>query len=296
MIFKYFHSWIISDQSNRFPYRTKEETEAAHDLLQLSRSLPPLTASPLPLDAGGASSPTPLDASGPPPSSHQYPQQPHHHFNALIYINPAAAGGQAAAYRLPITPPISEHGGSSGGGCAADFPQQSTAIRQPTSQEGHHSAQRSWPIADGRTKASGGGLRHGAPYCFADHPSSSSAAGAAVLSPDVLGCGGERPKYTCSECGKHYATSSNLSRHKQTHRSLDSGSARQCPICLKNYVSMPALSMHVLTHSLNHRCELCGKAFSRPWLLQGHLRQGPTRQHTRLIFKHSRQYTLSADI
>jgi scratch-like protein len=38
------------------------------------------------------------------------------------------------------------------------------------------------------------------------------------------------------------------------------------------YVSMPALSMHILTHNLNHKCHVCGKAFSRPWLLQGHLR------------------------
>ena len=55
----------------------------------------------------------------------------------------------------------------------------------------------------------------------------------------------------CSECGRQYATSSNLSRHKQTHRSLaDSRYARACPHCHKTYVSMPALAMHVLTHDL----------------------------------------------
>ncbi|CAL8073260.1 unnamed protein product [Calicophoron daubneyi] len=79
-------------------------------------------------------------------------------------------------------------------------------------------------------------------------------------------------RYTCPDCGKSYATSSNLSRHKQTHRSLDSQAARKCPHCGKAYVSMPALSMHILTHDLRHRCDLCGKAFSRPWLLQGHRR------------------------
>lgn len=81
-----------------------------------------------------------------------------------------------------------------------------------------------------------------------------------------------KQKYTCSECGKQYATSSNLSRHKQTHRSLDSQSAKKCNTCGKTYVSMPALAMHLLTHKLSHACGVCGKLFSRPWLLQGHLR------------------------
>lgn len=81
-----------------------------------------------------------------------------------------------------------------------------------------------------------------------------------------------KTKYTCTECGKQYATSSNLSRHKQTHRSLDSQSAKKCNVCGKAYVSMPALAMHVLTHKLSHSCDICGKLFSRPWLLQGHLR------------------------
>lgn len=78
--------------------------------------------------------------------------------------------------------------------------------------------------------------------------------------------------HVCPECGKKYSTSSNLARHRQTHRSLLDKKARRCPHCDKVYVSMPAYSMHVRTHNQGCECPHCGKRFSRPWLLQGHIR------------------------
>ncbi|XP_033223188.1 zinc finger protein Xfin-like isoform X2 [Belonocnema kinseyi] len=82
----------------------------------------------------------------------------------------------------------------------------------------------------------------------------------------------ESEDHECRDCGKKYSTSSNLARHRQTHRSLGDKKARRCPHCDKVYVSIPAFSMHVRTHNQGCKCHYCGKCFSRPWLLSGHIR------------------------
>ena len=82
-------------------------------------------------------------------------------------------------------------------------------------------------------------------------------------------------KKECPECGKLFASTSNLSRHRQTHKTLSADNAKACHICNKLYVSMPALAMHLQTHIRNFKCDVCSKTFSRSWLLQNH-----TRLHT----------------
>lgn len=76
-------------------------------------------------------------------------------------------------------------------------------------------------------------------------------------------------RYQCPDCSKSYSTYSGLSKHMQFHCASQNKKSFVCKFCEKVYVSLGALKMHIRTHTLPCKCHLCGKAFSRPWLLQG---------------------------
>jgi hypothetical protein len=130
----------------------------------------------------------------PPPSPHEITQA----YTTLIYITPQTK----TEYRLPLTPPITEY--DSNANAVPKGEPMSTSIIPPSFQPQSpllslgqdNAAMIKLPIADGRTKRRSSGV----------------CGGVAPLSG--VG-GGDRQKYSCSECGKDYATSSNLSRHKQ---------------------------------------------------------------------------------
>ncbi|XP_017058904.1 zinc finger and SCAN domain-containing protein 21 isoform X2 [Drosophila ficusphila] len=285
--------------------RSVEETEAAHDLLSLSQSLPPLippcVVTIMKQEQEQLRSPEIQEISN--SASSRSPQSTIRFIGSSSY-DLMGGSSEGASACSPLTPPNSDHSSdvdvdmsSSSESGLQQWGKAHVGQGQPRSS----ALKMCLNMLDGRTKASKAAAVQGKPEraepvqprpksaqsnasSSGGHSNSNSASEPPESSGPSTGHGSsghgngenyakrKRGCYKCCECGKQYATSSNLSRHKQTHRSLDSQSAKKCNTCGKAYVSMPALAMHLLTHKLSHSCDICGKLFSRPWLLQGHLR------------------------
>lgn len=262
-----------------FRERSIEETEAAHDLLSLSQSLPPLTAPCVvtimhPDNGVYNSSPTPEMRVSYGSYNAQHCSNNEIHYKAedeMHGLHDVIDNDVEISYEdqmdeeedgnrenmSPLTPPASESSSDTEQNSYSDSSSQNIQI---------HEAAKRLSQCDSKVYA----MAIFDEVMINDGRKNRKKANS--TDAEIIHVEGRKGRYKCSQCGKQYATSSNLSRHKQTHRSLDSQSAKKCNSCGKAYVSMPALAMHLLTHKLTHSCDVCGKLFSRPWLLQGHLR------------------------
>ncbi|KAJ8361299.1 hypothetical protein SKAU_G00178240 [Synaphobranchus kaupii] len=80
-----------------------------------------------------------------------------------------------------------------------------------------------------------------------------------------------RPEPAGHYRNRSYSAPTALSLH-QLSRPPTLKPAFRCKHCPKEYGSLGALKMHIRSHTLPCVCPTCGKAFSRPWLLRGHIR------------------------
>lgn len=301
--YSYGSSHEYSTNASIYRERSIEETEAAHDLLSLSQSLPPLPAPCVvtilhPIANYAVNS---ADVHEITPSKEYITYNSNDSISSPVQLHDNTHanrnGIQRNRFESNKCSNISAANRSVANGKIIDLKSQITPLTPPTSDSSSSSSDIELVIdtspAVKRQKHSTQSM-HGKRSGEHDrHRQSSKSKSAQVIGmtifdsvmindgrskrnnadAEVIHISEKRKgRYKCPQCGKQYATSSNLSRHKQTHRSLDSQSAKKCNTCGKAYVSMPALAMHLLTHKLTHSCDVCGKLFSRPWLLQGHLR------------------------
>lgn len=264
-----------------FRDRSVEETEAAHDLLSLSQSLPPLPAYQITavriLHSESSHHYQSRNVQEIKPASSQVIKSHgviHRTMSPGRYdVSSINNGYDVTTQNIsPLTPPTSEHSSdaetivvSASSSCDDDNRPLSNKKRSLLLNAlSKKAAIISTPEAEAEAAAS-------ELYTYDDLLSSDGRSKNKRKSSSKSECDDSdesdkrsssgKSKYKCTECGKEYATSSNLSRHKQTHRSLDSQSAKKCNICGKTYVSMPAMAMHLCVSLPYSPCSLTNFLF-----------------------------------